>query len=218
MESKDNNNLNNDKLSETVQVPDTISVSFLNSLANNKKANKEKRIEEILKRMQLSKDLKNMAMAERVIERRVEMGLMSADYELINKEEQAYSNGTAQTQIQQSRPQKTKGNINSFKGFLQSILNEINEDDNMKDIIDELDEDKGCIVFLVNGMPVSVTFEYVVSLIEEYAQLTGIKVPDKVKKLIGKETLTDDDMNDVSEFMAKNKKFTEFVVHKKMND
>lgn len=199
-ENKDNN--------IEFKVPDTVNMNDLKKLVTNKKNNKELRIAEILKRMQLPKTLDNMAKAERVIERRVEMGYMTSDYDLVDDEEKSYSNGTASTPTNRSTTQNKKP---SFKDFLQELLGTDDSDTFLNDLLNE----KGGIVTNIGGRPVLISYEFILNLIDDFEQLTHKTIPDNIKALRDKETLSDREESDLMEFMANNRDFSLFVVSKK---
>lgn len=199
-ENKDNN--------IEFKVPDTVNMNDLEKLVTDKKKNKELRIAEILKRMQLPKTLENMAKAERVIERRVEMGYMTSDYDLVDDEEKSYSNGTASVSTSTGTTKKKKP---SFKEFLQDLLGTDDSDTFLNDLLNE----KGGMVTNIGGRPVLISYDFILSLIDDFEQLTHKTVPDNIKALRDKETLSDREESDLMEFMANNKDFSLFVVSKK---
>lgn len=199
-ENKDNN--------IEFKVPDTININDLKKLVTDKKKNKELRIAEILKRMQLPKTLDNMAKAERVIERRVEMGYMTSDYDLVDDEEKSYSNGTANVSTNIDTTKKKKP---SFKEFIQDLLGTDDSDTFLNDLLNE----KGGMVTNIGGRPVLISYEFILNLIDDFEQLTHKTIPDNIKALRDKETLSDREESDLMEFMANNKDFSLFVVSKK---
>ena len=199
-ENKDNN--------IEFKVPDTVNMNDLEKLVTDKKKNKELRIAEILKRMQLPKTLDNMAKAERVIERRVEMGYMTSDYDLVDGEEKSYSKGTTNVSTNTSNTKKKKP---SFKEFLQDLLGTDDSDTFLNDLLDE----KGGMITNIGGRPVLISYEFILNLIDDFEQLTHKTIPDNIKALRDKETLSDREESDLMEFMANNKDFSLFVVSKK---
>ena len=199
-ENKDNN--------IEFKVPDTVNMNDLKKLVTNRKNNKELRIAEILKRMQLPKTLDNMAKAERVIERRVEMGYMTSDYDLVDDEEKSYSNGTASIPTNVGTAKNKKP---SFKDFLQELLGTDDSDTFLNDLLNE----KGGMVTNIGGRPVLISYEFILSLIDDFEQLTHKTIPDNIKALRDKETLSDREESDLMEFMANNRDFSLFVVSKK---
>lgn len=199
-ENKDNN--------IEFKVPDTVNMNDLEKLVTDKKKNKELRIAEILKRMQLPKTLENMAKAERVIERRVEMGYMTSDYDLVDDEEKSYSNGTASVSTSTGTTKKKKP---SFKEFIQDLLGTDDSDTFLNDLLNE----KGGMVTNIGGRPVLISYDFILSLIDDFEQLTHKTVPDNIKALRDKETLSDREESDLMKFMANNKDFSLFVVSKK---
>lgn len=199
-ENKDNN--------IEFKVPDTVNMNDLEKLVTDKKKNKELRIAEILKRMQLPKTLENMAKAERVIERRVEMGYMTSDYDLVDDEEKSYSNGTASVSTSTGTTKKKKP---SFKEFIQDLLGTDDSDTFLNDLLNE----KGGMVTNIGGRPVLISYDFILNLIDDFEQLTHKTVPDNIKALRDKETLSDREESDLMKFMANNKDFSLFVVSKK---
>lgn len=194
------------------KVPDKVSMDLLKNLVSNKKENKEKRIAEILKRMQLPKTIENMAKAERVIERRVEMGYMTSDYELIDEEEKGYANGTIQAPPNANKPKP------SFKQFLQSILTDSDGDVNdfFKELMGDDDTDESCFMINIKGRNVIITFSFITNLLDDYEQLTGKPLPEKIKALANKQNVSDEEAETIMEYFANNKKFSEFIINKRL--
>ena len=196
------------------KVPDRVSMDLLKNLVSNKKQNKEKRIAEILKRMQLPKTIENMAKAERVIERRVEMGYMTSDYDLIDEEEKGYANGTIQASPNANKPKP------SFKQFLQSILTDSDGDVNdfFKELMGDDDTEESCFMINIKGRNVIITFSFITNLLDDYEQLTGKPLPEKIKALANKQNVSDEEAETIMEYFANNKKFSEFIINKRLGD
>ena len=190
------------------KVPDKINNTMLAGFYKEKKANKDKRIKEILKRLKLSDSLDNLVKADRVIERRVAMGLLSVDYELMDDEEKAYSGGVQAQTPTLTTNSNTNNNTNIPLNLISKLLGGIIGEPSTSETAEAQ------VIFRYNGKLVNMNTTFIKNVLADYME--NHDVPNEIMTIAEREELTATDEQTLLHFFDEDKSFQRFCMDKKI--